>query len=120
LASTGTTAAYPYDAPIPHVPPPWPRKMVQLLWRVLYIIGNTTVANKETTWSSHLRSISPNHIWGEGNRCSTTISILPPLHTIDSTCILDLITIGGIVRLFGIDLKIFYTMFMILDLIRCE
>jgi hypothetical protein len=39
---------------------------------------------------------------------------------IDPTCTLDLIKIGGIVRLFDIDLKNFYTIFMIDDLIMCE
>jgi hypothetical protein len=40
--------------------------------------------------------------------------------SIDSTCNLDLITIGGIVRLFAIIPINFYTMSMIVDLIMCE
>jgi hypothetical protein len=39
---------------------------------------------------------------------------------IDPTCTLDLSTIGGMVRLFYIDLKNSFTLFMIVDLITCE
>jgi hypothetical protein len=40
--------------------------------------------------------------------------------SINSTCNLDLITIGGILRLFDIFLMNLNTMFMIVDLIMCE
>jgi hypothetical protein len=39
---------------------------------------------------------------------------------IDPSCTIDLITICGLVRLFYIDLKNFFIMFTIVDLIMCE
>jgi hypothetical protein len=72
--------------------------------------------NKKATWNPFHQITSE-----EIRNTAPPPSPSSPLSlAIDPTCTLDLITIGGIVRLFDIDLKNFYTMFIIVDLIMCE
>jgi hypothetical protein len=91
----------------------------------LYILDNTAAAKQRFAQKTEtIREITkpPNISFTKSHMRRGELVLHHHLHlplsiAIHSTYTLDLITVGGIVRLFSINLKIFYTIFMIVDLI---
>jgi hypothetical protein len=119
------SAARPYHVAVPHATVSVRSTQATFVKGPVYSLERSRSKQRDNIEKSHTLIWYPFHLRKRGTAASP-----PPFpssslsfylsFTIDTTCNPGLLTIGGIVVLFYIDLEYSNTMFIIVDLMMCE